>query len=146
MPTAAKLVAAVAFAAFCYIAADAFKPAMPERTVWGAFNIVCAVVGLLCGWVVMGSLVGRGYQAAMGYGLRTIITCVFWVVILFSIYEAVLRSTKGRYDGPMAAVLGMFDLALEYLKLGAMPTLIGTLVAGGIVGGLLSEWAGRRWT
>ncbi|PZQ99819.1 MAG: tellurium resistance protein [Cereibacter sphaeroides] len=145
MPTAAKLVATLAFAALAYLAAEAFKPSMPDRTVWGPFNLICAGIGGLCGWTVMGGLVGKGYQAAMGYGLRTAVTMVFWIVIVFSIYEAVIRSTKMMYDGPMDTVLGMFELGLKYLKLGATPSVIGTLLLGGIVAGMLSEWANRQW-
>lgn len=145
MPTAAKLVAALAFAVLGYLAADVFKVAIPERTVWGYFNLICAMIGLLCGWRIMGDLVGKGYQAAMGFGLRTAVQAVVLVVITFSIYEAVLRSTKMRYDGPMETVLGMVELALEYLGKMATPPMIGTLVLGGILGGVMAEWANRRW-
>ena len=145
MPTAAKLVAALAFAVLGYLAAEVFKDSMPERTVWGYFNPISAVIGLMCGWGVMGDLVGRGYQAAMGFGLRTMVQAVLLVVVVFSIYEAVLRSTKLRYDGPMEAVLGMFQFALEYLGKMATPPMIGTLLLGGILGGVAAEWASRKW-
>lgn len=145
MPTAAKLVAALAFAVLGYLAAEVFKGTMPERTVWGYFTPVSAVIGLVCGWGGMGGLVGRGYQAAIGFGLRTMVQAVLLVVVLFSIYGAVLRSTKLSYDGPMEAVLGMFQLALEYLGKMATPPMIGTLLLGGILGGVAAEWANRRW-
>jgi hypothetical protein len=145
MPTAAKLVAALAFAVLGCLAAEVFKGTMPERTVWGYFTPVSAGIGLLCGWGIMGGLVGHGYQAATGFGLRTMAQAVGLVVIVFSIYEAVKRSTKLRYDGPMEAVLGMFQLALEYLGKMATPPMIGTLLLGGILGGVAAEWASRRW-
>jgi hypothetical protein len=145
MPKAARLVAALAFAALGYLAAEVFKNTMPERTVWGYFNSISAVIGLLCGWGVMGGLVGRGYQAAIGFGLRTMVQAVLLVVIVFSIYEAVLRSTRMRYDGPMEAVLGMFQFTLEYLNKMATQPMVGTLLLGGILGGVAAEWANRRW-
>lgn len=145
MPTAAKLVAALAFAVLGYLAAEVFKGTMPERTVWGYFTPVSAVIGLVCGWGVMGGLVGRGYQAAIGFGLRTMVQAVLLVVVVFSIYGAVLRSTKLSYDGPMEAVLGMFQLALEYLGKIATQPMMGTLLLGGILGGVAAEWANRRW-
>jgi hypothetical protein len=55
MPKAARLVAALAFAALGYLAAEVFKNTMPERTVWGYFNPISAVIGLLCGWGIIGS-------------------------------------------------------------------------------------------
>jgi hypothetical protein len=145
MPTAAKLVAALAFAVLGYLAAEVFKNTMPERTVWGYFNLISAVIGLLCGWGIMGDLVGRGYRAAMGFGLRTMVQAVLLVVVFFSIHEAVWRSTKLRYDGPMETVLGMFQFALEYLGRMATPPMIATLLVGGILGGVAAEWANRRW-
>ena len=63
----------------------------------------------------MGGLVGPGYQAAMGFGLRTMGQAVLLVVMAFFIYEAVLRSAKLRCDGPMEAVLGMFRFAFDHL-------------------------------
>ncbi len=41
MPTAAKLVAAVLFAMTGFLAAESFKPQMPEGTAFGAFSRLC---------------------------------------------------------------------------------------------------------
>ncbi len=145
MPTAAKLAAAVMFAALGWIAADMYKLGVPERTVWGYFNAICAAIGLLCGWFVMGSLVGQGYRAAIGYGLRTAVTLVFWVMVALCTYLMVLRSMSLRYDGPMEAVVGIFDLMIENGQpLGTLPVIL-TLLLGGTLGGMLTEWVGRRW-
>ena len=145
MPTAAKLFAAIAFAVVAYLAAELFKPAMPEGTQFGFFSIICAVIGLLNGWLVMGALVGRGMTAAMGFGVRTSVTIAVWALLGFSIYEMILRSMKMRYDGPMEAILAVFDLMLERGQLMLTPEVLGTLFVGGILGGLLAEWAGRQW-
>src|SRR6056297_1256011 len=106
MPTAAKLLAAVAFAALGFLAAETVKPHMVEGTQFGVFSYICAGIGALCGWMVMGGLVGAGYRAAAGYGVRTAATLVFWALLGFSIYEMILRATKMRYDGPMDALTG----------------------------------------
>jgi hypothetical protein len=145
MPTAAKLVAAIVFAALAYLAAEVYKVGVPERTVWGVFNVICAAVGALCGWFVMGRLAGRGYGAAMGYGLRTTVTFVFWIVVGFSIYQMILRSMNLRYGGPMEAIVGTFDLMIEYGQSMATGMMIATLLTGGVVAGAIVEWAGRRW-
>ena len=93
----------------------------------------------------MGGLVGRGYQAAMRFGLRTMGQAVILVVMVFSIYEAVLRSAKLRCDGPMEAVLGMFRFALDHLGKLATAPVTGTPLVGGNLGGGAAEWANRRW-
>ena len=114
MPTAAKLFAAVMFAAVGFLAAQAYVPSLPEGTQIGFLREICAGLGLVIGWFVMGRLVGKGYVEAVGFGIRTSVTILFWATLGFSIYEMILRSTKMMYDGPMEALLGVFDLMIYY--------------------------------
>lgn len=146
MPTAAKLFAAVMFAAVGFLAAQAYVPSLPEGTQIGFLREICAMLGLVIGWFVMGRLVGKGYVEAVGFGIRTSVTVLFWAVLGFSIYEMILRSTKMMYDGPMEALLGVFDLVIYYGKMMGSPEFIGTLLIGGVLGGIAAEWAGRRWS
>lgn len=146
MPTAAKLVAAVMFAAVGFLAAQAYVPSLPEGTQIGFLREICAGLGLVIGWFVMGRLVCKGYVEAVGFGIRTSVTVLFWAVLGFSIYEMILRSTKMMYDGPMEALLGVFDLVIYYGKMMGSPEFIGTLLIGGVLGGIAAEWAGRRWS
>jgi hypothetical protein len=81
----------------------------------------------------------------MGYGLRTTVTFVFWILIAFSTYQMILRSMSLRYGGPMEAIIGIFDLMIEYGQLMATGLMVATLLTGGIVAGVIVEWAGRRW-
>jgi hypothetical protein len=146
MPTAAKFVAAICFALFGAVAAEVVKPALPEGTQFGWFVEISAIIGLLNGWLVMGVLVGHGYRAAMGSGLRTALTIVVWAVLVFAIYEMVVRSTNvNRYDGPMEAVIAAFGLMLEYGRVLLTPAILGTFFLGGVVGGAVTEWVGKRW-
>lgn len=145
MPTAAKLVAALAFAAVAFAAATAYVPRLPEGTQATWFPPLSALIGALTGWMVMGPLAGRGWGASAGYGLRTSATVVFWAALLFSIREMVLRSMNKRYDGPMEAVVGTFDIMLDYGARMLDARVLGVLVAGGILGGLAAEVAARRW-
>jgi hypothetical protein len=50
------------------------------------------------------------------------------------------------YDGPMEAVLGVFEIMLDYGRMMLQPDVLGVLAVGGILGGMLAEWAGRRWS
>ncbi len=146
MPTAAKLVAAVMFALVGFLSAEAFKPQMPPGTQFGYFVPIVAAIGLAVGWRVMGRLAGQGYGAAAGFGLRTSITIVFWALLVFSIYRMVqLALSAMPYAGPMEAVVGIFDEAMKYGRLLWARDLLITLAAGGIVGGMATEWASRRW-
>jgi hypothetical protein len=146
MPTAAKLVAAVFFAALGFLMAEAYKPTQPPETQFGSFSFICAGIGLLCGWLVSGSLAGKGYGKAWGNGVRTAITTVFFALLAFSLYTMILRSMKLRYDGPMEALTAAIDLMREYGMLMLDQRFLLTVLIGGFVGGIVTEWSSRRWT
>ena len=145
MPTAARLAAALAFALVGFMAAETYKPGLPPETQWGMFSVLCTLIGILCGWLVMGRLAGRGMRAALGSGLRTSANMVFYAMLLFSIYEMVLRSLRKRYDGVFEAIEGTFDIALGYGLALLRPEPMIVLVVGGMLAGLFAEWTSRRW-
>lgn len=145
MPTAAKFVAALIFAAVGYFAAQAYIPSLPEGTQTRGFREICAFIGLLCGWIVMGRRVGKPYSEAIGSGILTSVIIVFWALLLFSVYEMIQLSIKMRYDGPMDAVLGVFELMLEYGMALPRQGVLLALGVGGIVGGIAAEVANRLW-
>lgn len=147
MPTAAKLVSFVLFAALGFVLAEIFKTAIPDRTDFGVLSPVCGLVGGVCGWIVMGSLAGRGLSAAWGSGVRTAVTTVVFALLGWSLYEMILRSTRGRYGGsPMEALTGAVTLMLENGRLMLTPEFFGAMVIGGALAGIVVEWSGRRWT
>jgi hypothetical protein len=145
MPTAAKLVASVLFALLSFFIADLYAQGITDGTRTTYLLPGCTAIGLICGWRVMGRLVGKGMGDALGSGIRTALTIVFFSLLLFSIYEMVVTSTKGLYDGPMEAVLAIFDIMLKYGRGLVTPELIGTILVGGGLAGMATEWADRRW-
>lgn len=146
MPTLAKLFAAIGFALVGYFSAEAVKPFMPQGTQFGLFSELTALIGVICGWLIMGGLTGKGYVQAASGGIRVAVTIAFWALIGFSTYEMILRSMKMRYDGPMEAVLGIFELMMDYGRYLAHTEVIATLGIGGILAGLACEFAARRWS
>lgn len=146
MPTAAKLIAAVAFAMVAFVAAATFVPHLPEGSQIGLFREITAAIGFAVGWFVMGSLTGQGYGPAAGSGMRTAVTLVFFTLLGFSIHLMVKKSYKMLYDGPMEAVLAVFEIMLDYAQMMIQPDVLGVLAVGGVLGGVAAEWAGRRWS
>lgn len=145
MPTAAKLVAAVLFALISAYAAHVYIPALPEGTQVASFRQITAGIGFLSGWMVMGNLVGKGYGEAIGSGIRTTVTSLFFAVLLFSIAEMLHRTGSMLYKGPIEAILAIFDLALYYGKLMGTTPFLTVLAVGSVLGGVVPEWVGRRW-
>ncbi|MCE6951613.1 TrgA family protein [Cereibacter sphaeroides] len=145
MPTAAKLFAALAFAALGYIGAMLFVDRLPEGTPAGLFGPGGAAIGLVCGWMISGAMAGRGYVASMTTGVRTAATIVFFALLAYSLYVMVIRALRMLYHGPMEAILGVFQLMLDHGRLLVTPEILATLVVGGMIGGSAAEWAGRRW-
>ncbi len=145
MPTAARLVAATIFALVGYFAALTYIPTLPDGTQVAWLEESAAIAGFLCGWLIMGRQTGNSVMAAFGNGISTGVAVVFWTALGWSIYEMVVRSTKMMYDGPMDAVLSVFDLMVQYGRLMLSAEFIGIVVVGGLIGGVLTELAGRRW-
>ncbi|NEY91337.1 TrgA family protein [Tabrizicola oligotrophica] len=146
MPTAPKLTAAVIFALVAAIAAHLFIPALPEGTQVKLFREISAAIGFLCGWLIMGRMTGRGMVEAINRGLVTSVSILFWCLLVFSIYFMIRKSTRMMYDGPMEAVLGIFEMMLEFGMLLKSPATPVALAAGGVLGGMLTEAASRRWS
>lgn len=145
MPTAARFIAAIFFAATAYYVTNLAKPAFPEGTQLGLFTPWSMAVSFLCGWKVVGRLIGRGWTSAINTGLYGILVCVFFVTLLFSVNEMVKRSRDFRYDGPMEAVVGIFEIALDYGAYLLDTQILVALLVSGVVTGLVSEAAERKW-
>lgn len=145
MPTAAKLVAAVLFALLGFFVADLYAQGITTGVRTTYLHEGAAAISLICGWRVMGTLVGKGMAAAVGSGIRTALTAVFFTLLAFAIYDMVVISTKGRYDGPMEAVLAVFEIIVNLGRGLLTAEIIGTLLVGGALGGVAAEATSRRW-
>ncbi len=145
MPTAAKLVAALCLAALGFIVSEQIKPLMPEGTDFGIFSFVNLALGLICGWVIVGSRAGRGFAAAIGNGVTGVAALVFWGLFVQGCNKMVDEAMRNRYDGPVEAFAAVFELIGEYLVIMNDSTVITTLLVGALILGLLTEFAGRAW-
>lgn len=145
MPTAAKLFAAVAMAVVAFFAAEMIKPGRPEQTVWGNFTAICALFGVLVGWLDLGRLVGKGYGPAITTGIRSAAVLVFWCMTVFSIREMLIRSTSNRYKGVAEALEGTFIIVSEYAQALLRFEPLVVLGVGGILAAFFAEWASKRW-
>ncbi|WP_245964089.1 TrgA family protein [Roseovarius spongiae] len=146
MPSSARLIAAVSLGVLGWVGSEMVRPLMPPHTAFGWFNYVNVALGLLCGWFVIGSRTGRGYVESVSIGLTGGAALVFWALFAQSFNLMLKQSLDRKFKGPIEAIVGIFNNALEYLQFLWDTPLIVTLVIGSIVAGLLTEFVARRWT
>ncbi|WP_135503127.1 TrgA family protein [Roseovarius aestuariivivens] len=146
MPTTGKGVAALLMAVLAWYASEMFRPLMPEGTNFGWFNEVNVALGLLSGWIVIGSRLGRGLSDGISAGLTGVAAMVFWAVFLQSSNEMLRLALERRYDGPVEGLVAVFEIAFDFVMKMAHVPLIALLVGGGIVIGIISEFVARRWS
>ena len=145
MPTGAKLMAAASFAVVGWVFANYYAMNMPDASAAGPIREGAAVIGALVGWQVMGPSVGKGYVEAAGAGVKTAVVLAVVALFLLALREMLDNSVKMRYDGAMDAILDVFETAVKRTQAMVSLGVFATLLIGGIVGGLLTENAGRRW-
>jgi hypothetical protein len=147
MPTAAKLFSAIVFAGVAWLAAQLYAQALPDGRPAGLLREISALVGVVCGWFIMGRFArrGRGRVESMGTGVRTSLSIVVSLVLLFAVREMLQRSVKGRYDSPMDAVLGIFEQALILGGSVFQLEVLAVLLLGGLFGGAVAHWAAENW-
>ncbi len=146
MPTAARLIAAILFAALGWYASELFKPLLEEGTDTGRLSEINALVGVFVGWKIAGPRAGDTYGAAVGYGLSAGAGLVVLSLFVHSSTEMLNRALRKSYDGATEAVVAVFELMVEYGALMADSKLITTLIGGSVIAGVTTEWVGRRYS
>ena len=145
MPDAAKLVAAIFVGSMAYVASLLFMPLMPESTNFGNFVYVNMIIGIVCGWVVMGKRAGRGVTAAINNGLGGALVLVLWALFLHSCYQMFDRAMDNWYNGAFDAMAAIFQFMAEYSLVMLDTNFLLTLFFGGVLAGLATEYAWRTW-
>ncbi|MDX5383113.1 MAG: TrgA family protein [Rhodobacterales bacterium] len=145
MLTAPRLVAALLLGGVGFLGSELIKPLMPEGTQFGLFSFVNLGLGALCGWIVIGSRIGRGVVPAVNNGLTGAAALIFWGLFLQAGNEMLRLSLRRRYDGPVEALTDLFRIGMEYALTMATVPVLGTLFVGGVVAAVLAEISARYW-
>ena len=145
MPTAAKLMAAVSFAVVGWVLANYYAQNMPDAAAVGPIRGGAALLGVLIGWTVMGNSTGKGYVEAAGSGIKTAVLLAVVALFLLALSEMLENSVKMRYEDAMEAIMDIMQTMVKRSQALLSLGVFGTILLGGIVGGILTENAGRRW-
>jgi hypothetical protein len=146
MPTASKLVAAFCLSVTALIVSEMIKQNMPEGTQFGMFSGVNVLVGLVVGWVTVGSRAGRGFAAAVTTGLTGAVALVFWCLFVHACYEMTEQAMRGLYKSFFDAVQGIFELMLEFSHELLDKDIAIVLLLGGFLSGFVADFVSKRWS
>ena len=145
MPTAGRLAGAVFYAVLGAVLAFLLVPYFDEARAPKYWYPLVIIVGVLVGWIIVGSRSGQGTGAAMGTALTGSAALAFWVLLLLSGYDMIQVAMRGRFGGPMEAVIGVFSIMLDYAKVFYSPLNLLVWLGGGLVAGLLTDIFGSRY-
>lgn len=146
MPTFAKLLGAIVFAVVGFWAAVTYNGHLPDNVSLPKLPFAMAGLGVVLGWYSMGGVAGKGWRESIAYGLRTSVLIGFIAMFGVAFLLMLRKSTNQMYRAdPLAAVLDVPDLMYQYGHYMFNQDVLVALGAGGVLGGLLTEYAARRW-
>ena len=145
MPTAAKLAAAILFGALAWWVSQMIKPLFPEGTDLGRFAEYNAALGAVIGWRVAGARARTSWPNAVAYGLTAAVGTVAMGLFVYSLLRMLSQSVRKVYEGPMEALVDVVRIMLENVQFIANGEVLTILLAGGVLGGLVTEWVARNY-
>lgn len=146
MPTAAKLICALAMAAVGYISSEiVVLQTMEEGVRIGWFQEYNALLGFFFGWRGLGRMVGEKLVVSMMNGL--FIGGMLLVLALFSqgFYTMITESLGLAYDSPEQALNGMLNFTAGYAVQIFDHVVLGFHFGLSILAGLVGHFTARRW-
>ena len=145
MPTAAKLAAAILFAALAWLVSQLVMPLFPEDMDLGRFSEWNALIGGLVGWYVAGPRARTTWPNAVAYGVTAAVQMVLAALFIYSMLRMVRQSTRMVYEGPVEALADVARMMVEDLRFVSTPEVLLSLAIGGVMAGLATEWVGRNY-
>ncbi|MDF1854188.1 TrgA family protein [Pseudooceanicola sp.] len=150
MLTMPKLIAAVIVAFIGWVVSGLVKVeilAVHDSYNFGWLVPLSILLGFLCGWQVLGRRATGtlGVVTAASIGLTAVAAMVFWVLLLMTSNEMLRLAIGRRFDGLGDALSAMVPVARDYGQYLVTKTIIWTLAIGGMIAGVVADWAARRW-
>lgn len=151
MPTPAKLVAALLFAALCWCVGETIvRYCLEDGVRVGAFRELLAAGGLIVGWRTIGKTatgpVGRGNSIpnviTSGIGGAFIFLVLGLLVHSFAVM--IEESLGGKYTAIGRAASAWMGFLIEDVRTIWHPYVMALLFGGGAVTGLIAGMVGRR--
>eukprot|EP01013_Petalomonas_cantuscygni_P027403 TRINITY_DN50316_c0_g1_i1.p2 TRINITY_DN50316_c0_g1~~TRINITY_DN50316_c0_g1_i1.p2 ORF type:complete len:147 (+),score=41.34 TRINITY_DN50316_c0_g1_i1:75-515(+) len=145
MPTFARLVGGILLAALAWYVSELIKPLFPDEMDVGWFTEVNTAFGLLVGWKLLGGRATGSITNAIGGGLTAAVALLVTALFFQCVGEMVRLSYNKQYDSASEAVVGVFELMVEYGLMLSTIEVWGTLLIGGIAAGFVTEAVSHKF-
>lgn len=144
MPTAGRLVGAITFGVLAYYMVTITVPLFPDNRVPDNWMVWSIIAGILTGWYVIGPRSGEGMSSAIGVGITGSVVMAFWIVFAHSFRDMIRESFRKVYDTAIEAVVDVFRLMIDYGAELGKPNVIMTLLIGGVICSLITDFFAKR--
>lgn len=144
MPTFARLAGGLLLAALAWYVSELIKPLFPEEQDVGWFSEVNAAFGMLVGWKMLGARASGSITNAIGGGLTAAVALLVTALFFQCVGEMIRLSYNKQYDSAPEAVVGVFELMVEYGLMLSTLEVWGTLLIGGIAAGFVTEAVSKK--
>ena len=81
----------------------------------------------------------------MAYGLTAALSMTLMALFLHSATIMISQSFRKVYEGPMEAMIDVVRIMVDNFQKVSTLEIMGTLLVGGIVAGLATEWVARNY-
>jgi hypothetical protein len=146
MPTAARLAAALCLALTALATTHNILPLLPEGQGIGRLYEINIGLGLLVGWITIGTRVGRGMWASINNGVTGGFILVFWALVVHGFSRMWKLSLRKKFGDPWDAVTGFFEEAVGFAGYLGDLNVLASLVIGAVVTGVIAELADRNFS
>ncbi|HBZ44743.1 MAG TPA: hypothetical protein DEO85_11935 [Maritimibacter sp.] len=144
MPTFARLVAAVLLAVLGFGVSFLTFPYFDEGVPVSGIPVVAAIMGVIVGWTFTGARFQRQSGNAVAIGITSVVVQTLLTLFAFAIKRMVDRAFRNAYDTVMESIVGVFDVALEYIQIIAQPDVVLAALVGGAIVGAITNWVAVR--
>ena len=145
MPTAARLVAALSLAALACLITLQLRPLLPEGTDVSKVAVVNAGLGIILGWWLVGTRTGCDFWGRVNNGVSGASALLLLGVLVQGAAKMTDHAYRRLFGDPFEALASILLFALDYFLVIAVPHVLMTVLLGGVLCGLLTEFAARRW-
>ena len=145
MPTAGRLVGALTFMAMAYVVTQIMIPLFPDSGAPRLFLEINLLAAVIAGWITLGSRAGTGVVNAFANALTALAVFAFWMFFLHACGEMLEEAFRKQYDGPVEAIVGVFELMIDLGKRLLVPETLAILFGGAFLGSFITEYFARNY-